>query len=134
MIMNKFQKRISKLSKNHETAVVIGHGFGYLDKLIEIFKTVFVISESAPTLKSRNLIYRENFDNLSQITEVSIILFDLSEVHRLLEVSPVWHRNKSIVVIEGNAPIDRSLSTSLYASSYECTGLHGFFHTWELKK
>jgi len=134
MYMNKFQKRISKLSKNHETAVVIGHGFGYLDKITEIFKTVFVISEPAPVIKSKNLIYRENFDNLSQITEVSIILFDLSMVHRLEDTSPIWHRNKAVVVIEGNSPIDRTLSKSLYNSSYECTGLHGFFHTWELKK
>ena len=134
MIMNKFQKRLSKLSKNCETAVVIGHGFGYLDAIIKIFKTVFVISNTAPQIKSKNLIYRENFDNLSQITEVSVILFDLAEIHRLLNVSPIWHRNKAIVIIEGNDPIGRTLSKSLYDSSYECTGLHGFFHTWELKK
>jgi hypothetical protein len=79
-------------------------------------------------------VYRENFDNLSQISEVSVILFDLAEVDRLEQVSPIWHRTKAAVVIEGNEPIDRKLSTSLYASSYECTGLHGLFHIWELKK
>ena len=134
MIMNKFQKRLSKLSKNYETAVVIGDGFGYLDKIVEMFKTVVVIKEHPPSIRSKNLIYRENFDNVSQISEVTVIIFDRSMVHRLEDALPIWHRNKSIVVIEGNDPIDRTLSKSLYASSYECTGLHSFFHTWELKK
>jgi hypothetical protein len=134
MPMNKFQKRLSKLLKNCENAVVIGHGFGHLDEIVEIFKTVFVINTLAPTTKSKKLVYRENFDNLSQITEVSVIVFDLVAVHRLPDVYPVWHRNKAVIVIEGNDPIDRTLSKSLYESSYECTGLHGSFHVWELKK
>lgn len=134
MLMNKFEKRLSKISKNHETAVVVGCGFGYLENIINMFNNVFVINEERPTIKSKKLIYRENFDNLSQITEVSVILFDRTEVCRLADVSPIWHRNKAVVVIEGNEPIDRTLSKPLYASAYECTGLHGFFHTWELKK
>jgi hypothetical protein len=134
MPMSKFQKRLSKLLINCENAVVIGHGFGYLSEIIDMFKTVFVIGECVPAIKSKNLVYRENFDNLSQISEVSVILFDLAEVSRLEEVSPIWHRTKAVVVIEGNEPINRTLSTSLYASSYECTGLYKTFHTWELKK
>jgi hypothetical protein len=134
MPMSKFQKRLSKLLINCENAVVIGHGFGYLSEIIDMFKTVFVIGEYVPAIKSKKLVYRENFDNLSQISEVSVILFDLAEVSRLEEVSPIWHRTKAVVVIEGNEPIDRTLSTSLYASSYECTGLYKTFHTWELKK
>ena len=134
MPMSKFQKRLSKLLVNCENAVVIGHGFGYLSEIIDMFKTVFVIGECVPAIKSKKLVYRENFDNLSQISEVSVILFDLAEVSRLEEVSPIWHRTKAVVVIEGNEPIDRTLSTSLYASSYECTRLYKTFHTWELKK
>jgi hypothetical protein len=134
MPMNKFQKKLSKLLNNCENAVVIGHGFGHLYEIIDMFKTVFVIGEYVPAIKSKNLVYRENFDNLSQISEVSVIIFDLAEVGRLEEVSPIWHRTKAVVVIEGNEPIDRTLSTSLYASSYECTGLHKTFHVWELKK
>ena len=134
MPMSKFQKRLSKLLKNCENAVVIGHGFGHLSEIIDMFKTVFVIGECMPAIKSKNLVYRENFDNLSQISEVRVIFFDLAEVGRLGEVSPIWHRTKAVVVIEGNDPIDRTLSASLYASSYECTGLYKTFHIWELKK
>jgi hypothetical protein len=134
MPMSKFQKRLSKLVKNCENAVVIGHGFGYLSEIVDMFKTVFVIGECVPAIKSKKLVYRENFDNLSQISEVSVIFFDLAAVGRLEEVSPIWHRTKAVVVIEGGEPIDRTLSKSLYESAYECSGLHGFFHLWELKK
>jgi hypothetical protein len=133
MIMNKFQKRLSKILKNYENAVVIGHGFGYLDEIVDSFKTVFVISSSMPAIKSKKLVYRENFNDLSQIQEVSAILFDIAEIHRLQDTYPVWHKNKAVVVIQGNDPIDRTMSTPLYNSSYECTGLHGIFHIWELK-
>jgi hypothetical protein len=134
MPMSKFQKRLSKLLKNCENAVVIGHGFGYLSEIVNMFKTVFVIGEYVPAIKSKKLVYRENFDNLSQISEVSVIFFDLAEVGRLENVSPIWHQTKAVIVIEGNEPIDRTLSKSLYESSYECTELHGLFHVWELKK
>jgi hypothetical protein len=134
MPMNKFQKRLSKVLNNCENAVVIGRGFGHLAEIVELFKTVFVFDKTLPEIKSKNLVYRENFDNLSQISEVSVVLFDLLEINRLEEVSPIWHRNKAVIVIEGNEPIDRTLSKSLYASSYECTGLYKTFHTWELKK
>jgi hypothetical protein len=129
--MNKFQKRLSKLLKNYENAVVIGHGFGHLDEMVEIFKTVFVINTSAPMIKSKNLVYRENFNDLSQISEVSIIFVDLCEVHNLENICELWVRTKSVGAIEGNAPIEREFSKSLYNSHYRCTGLHGSYHIWE---
>jgi hypothetical protein len=134
MIMSKFQKRLSKLSKHHETAVVIGCGFGQLDKIIQVYNTVFVIGPKQPAIKSKNLIYRETFDNISHITEVAAVFYDLDQIPQLEKTSQAWLRNKSMVIIEGNDPIDRSLSKFLYASIYECTGLHGSFHVWELKK
>jgi predicted Rossmann-fold nucleotide-binding protein len=134
MIMNKFQKRLSKLLKNCENAVVVGHGFGYLREITEMFKTVFVISSSPPGIKLKNLVYMEEFNNLSQISEVSIIFVDLEKIHSLENFEQLWRRTNSLVAIEGNDAIGRDLSTTLYRSGYECTGLHGFYHIWESKK
>jgi len=130
--MSKFQKRLSKLLKNYENAVVVGQGFGHLDEIIEIFKTVFVISDLPPKIKSKKLVYREGFNNLSQISEVSIVFIDLIELHNLENVSQLWVRSKSFVAVEGNDPIGREFSKPLYSSNYHCTGLHGAYHIWEL--
>ena len=76
-IMNKFQKRLSKLSRKHTNALVIGKAFGYLTDVINIYANVFIINENADGLKAKNLIYRENIDRLSNITDIGAIFFYL---------------------------------------------------------
>ena len=134
MIMNKFQKRLSKLDKNQVNAVVIGSAFGYLENILEIYATVFVIDENLPTVKAKNLVYKENFDNLNAITEVSAIFFDLNRLDRFETVKDFWQRNNSKVIIEGDDPIGREFSKPLYDTGWGCTSKQGLFHVWEKLK
>ena len=134
MIMNKFQKRLSKLDKNQINAVVIGTAFGNLKNILEIYATVFVIDKNFPTVKAKNLVYKENFDNLNAITEVSAIFFDLSQLDQFEMVKDFWQRNTSKVIIEGDEPIGREFSKPLYDTGWGCTSKHGMFHVWEKLK
>lgn len=134
IIMDKFQKRVSKLSKKLENCLVIGRGFGNLEKMTEIFETVFVIDSQRPEVKARNLVYIEKMDNLSPLVSITAIFFDLDTVSELDKYSEVWFRCRSLVLIEGNDPIGRDKSQSLYRLGYECTSLQEFFHVWEPKK
>lgn len=131
--MDKFVKRIHKLAKHLENAIVIGNGFGNLHILLEHFKTVFVIGGTYPEIKARNLVYRQDFDDLSYMTEVTAIFIDLSRITDLENIMHHAVRCKSSVVIEGNDPIGRDLSKPLYGNHYECTSLQGFFHVWQRK-
>jgi hypothetical protein len=134
MIMNKFQKRLRKLDKNQINAIVIGCAFGNLENILEIYNTVFVIDENLPTVKAKNLVYRENFDNLNAITEVSAIFFDLTRLDRFEMVKDFWQRNNSKVIIEGEEPIGREFSKPLYNTGWGCTSKQGLFHVWEKLK
>jgi hypothetical protein len=134
MIMNKFQKRLCKLDKNQVNAVVIGCAFGNIENILEIYATVFVIDENLPSVKAKNLVYRENFHNLNAITEVSAIFFDLSRLDQFEMVKDFWQRNKSKVIIEGDEPIGREFSKPLYDSGWGCTSKQGVFHVWEKLK
>jgi len=134
MIMNKFQKRISKLSKNSPNAVVIGLGFSQLSDIVELFNTVFVLGGDRPETKSKNLVYRETLDHVSDISEVGLIFVDRNQIEKLKSVSPIWNKTKATVIIEGHDPIEREFSKSLYDSNYNCTELYKTFHVWELKK
>ncbi len=58
--MAKFAKRLKKLSGYTENALVVGTAFGNLDQLLEIYINVFVINDEPPSVKARNLIYKEN--------------------------------------------------------------------------
>jgi hypothetical protein len=132
--MNKFQKRLRKLDKNQINAVVIGTAFGNLENILEIYNTVFVINENLPTVKAKNLVYREDFHNLNAITEVSAIFFDLNQLDRFEMVKDFWQRNNSKVIIEGDEPIGREFSKPLYDTGWGCTSKQGLFHIWEKLK
>jgi Icc-related predicted phosphoesterase len=134
MIMNKFQKRLCKLDKNQVNAVVIGGAFGNLENILEIYNTVFVIDENFPTVKAKNLVYKENFDHLNAITEASAIFFDLSRLDQFEMVKDFWQRNNSKVIIEGDEPIGREFSKPLYDTGWGCTSKQGVFHVWEKLK
>ncbi len=132
--MTKFQKRLGKVGKYFNHAVVVGQGFGNLDELLEIFRTVFIINGYKTGKKAKNLIYRENFEDLDHINNINFVFFDLSEIQHLEKLKDCWVRNDSLVIIEGNDPIEREFSNPLYKTRWGCTSLQGTFHVWERLK
>jgi hypothetical protein len=131
--MDKFEKRLRKISNSYNNALVLGNSFGHLEKILTIYSTVFVINK-LPTIKAKNLVYRENFDYLDNIVQVSAVFFDLDELKYLSNLKDCWQRNNAVVIIEGNDPIGREFSKPLYDSGWGCTSLQGFFHVWEKLK
>ena len=93
---------------------------------------MFVIDDQRPELKLKNLVYRENSDDLVYMTDISVIFFDLASINRLNEFMNLAFTWKSIILIEGNDPIGRDLSAPLYITGYQCRDLQGFFHIWKL--
>jgi hypothetical protein len=129
--MNKIQKRLSKLSPNHTNALVLGTGFGILDKVIEIYDTVFVVSAEAPSIKARNLVYKENLTRLDHIPDLATIIMGLDELDNLPNIEPIWRKNNAKLFIEGGERIDKNIAKPLYDSGWACTSLQGAFHVWE---
>ncbi len=132
--MAKFNKRISKIAgRSLQNALVVGEGFGFLSNIVEIFETVFVINSKRPEIKARNLVFKENADELHLLVDVSMVFFDRNKVNDINLFAPVFTRWKSLVIIDGNEPISRDYSQSLYQHGWKCTSLQGFFHVWEIK-
>jgi len=100
--MDKFAKRLRKLSGYTENALVVGKAFGYLDQLLEIYINVFVVDADLPSVKARNLIYKENFDDLNVLTQVGAIFIDLDKIDKLDILEDFWQRHKSTIFVEGN--------------------------------
>ena len=129
--MAKFAKRLRKLSGYTENALVVGKAFGYLDQLLEIYTNVFVVDEEPPPTKGRNLIYKENFDDLNILTQVGAIFIDLDKIDKLDILEDFWQRHKSTIFVEGNDCILRHLSKPLFKTGWQCTSLQGIYHVWE---
>ena len=129
--MAKFAKRLRKLSGYTENALVVGKAFGNLDQLLEIYTNVFVVDEDQPSAKARNLIYKENFDDLNALIQVGAIFIDLDKIDKLEILEDFWQRHRSTVFIEGNECILRHLSKPLFKTGWQCTSLQGIYHVWE---
>ena len=129
--MAKFAKRLRKLSGYTENALVVGKAFGYLDQLLEIYINVFVIDDSPPAAKARNLIYKENFNDLNVLTQVGAIFIDLDKIEKLEILEDFWQRHRSTIFVEGNDCILRHLSKPLFKTGWQCTSLQGIYHVWE---
>lgn len=131
--MSKFLKRVKKLVDVHTSCLVVGNGFGYLPEILEVFETVFVVADKPPKIKHRRLVYRENFDNLSDLYGIQAVFFDLDQLDKLVYMPVVWTKNRTVVLIEGNDPIERTDSKPLYDHGFRCVELLGFFHMWKKK-
>ena len=129
--MAKFAKRLRKLSGYTENALVVGKAFGNLDQLLEIYTNVFVVDEDPPSAKARNLIYKENFNDLNVLTQVGVIFIDLDKIDQLEILEDFWQRHKSTIFVEGNDCILRHLSKPLFKTGWQCTSLQGIYHVWE---
>ena len=129
--MAKFAKRLRKLSGYTENALVVGKAFGNLDQLLEIYINVFVIDEDPPSAKARNLIYKENFNDLNVLTQVGAIFIDLDKIDQLEILEDFWQRHRSTIFVEGNDCILRHLSKPLFKTGWQCTSLQGIYHVWE---
>ncbi len=133
-IMSKFSKRLTKtFGKPFQNALVIGEGFGFMENIIGMFQTVFVINDTPPTTKYRNLVYKENYEDLHLLVDISVVFFDLKKINDINLTTPVFTRWKSMVVVEGNDPISRDFTQSFYNNGWRCTSQQGFFHAWEIK-
>jgi hypothetical protein len=129
--MNKFQKRLMKLSRNHTHALVLGSAFGILDQILEVYGTVFVISEAPPAIKARNLIYKENFVKLDHLQDMTSIFVDIDQLDHLDKVEVIWRKHNSKLFVEGTDRVENNKVKILYDSGWACTSLQPWFHVWE---
>jgi hypothetical protein len=129
--MNKFKKRLTKTIGRPQNAVVIGQGFGQLSSILEAFNTVFIFSWDLPNLRAKNLVFRENFNDLNPLHDITAIFIDLDQIQHLENMSQIWHKNKCTILIEGNDPIGRNLSGPLYRDHFRCTDQQGIYHIWK---
>ena len=131
ILMNKFKKRLTKIIGSPQNAVVVGQGFGQLETVLEIFDTVFIFSWELPNLRAKNLVFRENFNDLNPLHDISAIFIDLDQLQHLENMSQIWHKNKCSILIEGNDPIGRNLSGPLYRDHFRCTDQQEIYHIWK---
>jgi hypothetical protein len=130
--MNKTVKRLTKLTGNPNNAVVIGTGFGMLSDILATYKTVFLFADHPPNFKVRNLVYRENFDDIAPLSDITAIIVDRDKVYNVSHLRPLWSRARPVIFVEGDEIINRTESRILWEGGYRPVEQVGFCHVWKL--
>jgi hypothetical protein len=132
--MTKFSKRIRKVDRKARNLLVIGTAFGNLEELLDSFSTVFVVNTLPPTVKKRNLIYRENYDNIHALTDIDIILVDLNQSSNIPELTQLWRRSTPSIVVEGPDLIPIDIQKILKSDHYNIVDVGKGYYVWKNKK
>ena len=131
--MSKFAKRIKKLNKKCRNVLVVGNAWGNLTELVENFNSIFLIDDQKRIVRAKNVIYRENFDNISHIYDVDIILINLDHENRIAELLPVIKRSNPVIVTEGPEIISKENQKFLKSHHYEIVEIHKTYFQWKLR-
>ena len=132
--MTKFSKRIKKINRRARNLLVLGTAFGNLGELLDSFDTVFVITNSPPIIKKRNLIYRENYNDIHTLTDVDIIIVDFDHSNFISELTQVWRRTNPAIVVQGPDLISKDIQKILKSDHYNIVEVAKGYYLWKNKK
>lgn len=131
--MSKFIKRIRKTKKHPENCIVVGHGFGYLDDFCQLFNNVFSLTVDDQLTKRRNLIYRQDFDELSLIAGIDFIFVDFAHLAKIHLIENVITRFRCAVYINHGLFIDACYGKFFGKIGYEIVEINKEYQMWNPK-
>lgn len=129
--MPKFSRRIYKFHKNPRNILVLGTGFGFLEEICDNFSSVFIISTLTETVKKKNLIYKENFDNLEFIPDIDIIVMDKNQSVHLENLRPILNRYHPLIFVESNDIFEKKEYKFLQNCGFGVTEMFKGYHMWK---
>jgi len=129
--MGKFSKRLKKLNKNYRNVLVIGSAFGNLAELLENAPTVFTLYPKDDTVRSKNLIYRENVESLNEIRDVDFVIVDKEYTHVLTSILQLLRNCYPFILIEGGPMTSVEQHKFLKSHSYKVIDIHTTHHLWK---
>lgn len=131
--MSKFAKRIKKLNKKARNVLVVGNAWGNVQEIIDSYNTIFLVDDHQRIIRARNIVYRENFDNIHSLHDVDVILLDLDHQNHLVDLLPLFKRWSSLIIIEGPELISKENQTFLKAHNYQIVEIHKTYFQWKLR-
>lgn len=131
--MSKFVKRIKKLNKAARNVLIVGQGWGNLQDVIDSYSSIFLIDDENRLVRAKNVVYRENFDNLNQLQDVDLVLLDLDHENHINDFIILLQRWSSILLIEGPELISKENQKLLKSNRYEIVEVQKRYYVWKCK-
>jgi hypothetical protein len=131
--MDKFSKRIKKLKDRVQNLLVIGDAWGNLPELAKNFDSIFIIGNQDRNYRAKNAVYREDFENISHIHGIDVILINLDQENSVKELLPVIKRSNPVILIQGPLIISKENQTFLKSHHYVIVEIHKSYFQWKLR-
>ncbi len=131
--MSKFAKRLKKLNKKARNVLVVGNAWGNIQELSESYNTIFLVDDQQRKVRGRNIVYRENFDNIHLLYDVDIILIDIDHQNHISELYQLFKRWDSLIIIQGPELISKENQNFLKSHNYQIVEIHKTYYQWKLR-
>jgi hypothetical protein len=128
--MSKYSKRISKLVKNPRNALVLGSAFGFLNELVGLFSTIFVLNEDPNRLRHKTIVYRDSID---LIQDIDIILVDLDYFDQIKNLHTIWRKTNPVILLQGSSFSNKKIQKLLNSENYVGMEQTNHYIIWKSK-
>jgi|SRR6056300_964852 hypothetical protein len=132
--MSKFKKRLSKITNDLDNAIIYGTAFNKLEEILDLFNTVFVLSNDPLKVRAKNIVYLPDLHQLNDFTGITMTFVDKDKTNDLSPLIPILVKGNSMILIEGRDIIGRDKSKLLYTYRFQAISQFKTFHVWKQGK
>ena len=132
--MSKFIKRLRKSGTSNLTnIIVLGTAFGNLSTLLEVCHNVFSLNSVDSGIRSRNLIYRENFNDTQLYPEIQAVFVDRKHIYELAHLKQILVRFTPSILIEGENFLSKEERLTIGSIGYNLIDISKGIQTWKIQ-
>jgi len=129
--MSKFIKKITKSKKDPRNILVLGIGFDRLEDLCNSFASIFIISTEKQIVRKRNLIYKENFDQLEMLPDIDVIVMDRNQDLHISKLLSLLNKYQPVILVQGIELFGKAEYKFLKTYGYAVTQMFNDSHLWK---
>jgi hypothetical protein len=129
--MSKFIKKITKSKKDPRNILVLGTGFGRLEDLCSRFASIFIISTDEQTVRKRNLIYKESFNQIEMLPDIDVIVMDRNQDIHISKLTPLLNKYQPVILVQGIELFGKADYKFLKTYGYAVTQMFNDSHLWK---
>ena len=134
IIMTKFIKKITKNVKDTQSCIVLGRGYGHFDELIEIFKTVFVLSNGVDEIRKKNIVYRTDFSDTDPLPYIGAVFVDEDQFDNLGTIDSIIRKHKLLIYVGTREFIPTEYAKFFNKRNYEVVEIFKDSQLWKPKR
>lgn len=132
--MSKLIKRIRKVDKNLENCLVMGTVWGEFSVIIENFKNVFVKITEKSYPRVKNVIARNEFQEMSLFPQITYVFVDYDCLSDIKSIEKVFTHHSPLIYIGYGEFLDKEQNKYLNSLGYEIIELKKDYQVWKRKR